>query len=628
MPILDSSGKKISTEMAGRNAVWQQRIDTANRYFELWARKYKVDSLERAYYGHQWDLESDYEPYVTNEIFAAIDVKQPSLLFKEPVFSVRPKPSKTDFDVESASRRALLRSDALNHFAQSDKVGLGEASELAILDAYFRFGLVEVGYSADWVDNPNADKPVLGIDRGEIVDDDGEVVKEPKKLPKDERLFVKRIPSQRFRVGVLDTQRLDQCTWCGYWEYVRTADLVSNKNFTFSRDLISDRSADALDTDDLGVEALSDEIQESSRNTDLTKLWYIWDLRERKKIYFAETLGEIIREVSFKRVPLFPLKFRNRLTGFYPLPLTFNWISPQVEMNETREAARAHRRQFQRKHVVNRDDWDEDELQRLQTGGDGTIAITKRRDPAGSIVPVPNADLGAQHQQALVVSRNDFDNIAGVTAEQRGTPTQTTATQSRIVDLRASVRESRDQMIVAKWFVAIGKEILLQAKEKLTEDFWVRLSIDSEGDFDEIQETQDTFRLISTDAFGDDDFDVNISIESMSPIANQREKEKYLEFLAVLTQYPIISLSAPLVRETAARLDYRNERVIRTFQRIALAAQLGQLAQAEQQIAQMTGGVPLSDSSNPIAQRDAAQATPNTNEQIRNQIANQSTVVQ
>lgn len=627
--ILDPSGKPVATKESATGELWSTRISNANKYYDLWANKFRTEELESFYEGFQWPglNYSDYEPYIYNEFFVAIDIKSPSLLFQYPVFFVTPKPSKKDEDIEGASARANLKQDVLNFFTTSGFLDFDEETEIAILDAFFRFGLVEVGYSADWIDNPNADKPILSADGDPLLKGSGEVEKEPEKLPTHERIYIKHIPSKNFRVGGIDSKKLSKCSWCGYWEYMRTEDLLTIANLTEwagSPHLTYGRTSDFSTV----TSATIDEEQELLKQGDITKIWKIWDLRSKEKLYFVEPLNEIIKKSKFERLPLFPLKFRDRLFGFYPKPLASDWLSPQKEVNENRESNRAHRRAFMRKYIVPRAAFDEAELDKLERGGDGTFAKTEFNDAQRSIAPVPNANLGAQHVQSIELSRSDFDNIAGISPEQRGQTEGGTATEASIIERRSTIRENRDREKVRKWLVNIGKEILLQAKERLTSDFWIEVQKDQPGQIFDLVETENQFKLVSPDELGNEDFEVNISLESLSPVANDEEKKKYMEFVSTLSAFQVLALSPTLVRETAERIGYRNERVIADIQKMAQLVQFQQMAQLEGGADAQSGNEDNLRSDNAVAQRRTAQMTPNTQEQITNQLRNQGNLVQ
>ena len=638
LKIVDKSGNPISSAYEDFNSLWHTRIEYANRRYRNWSEVFKTSMCEKYYYGEHWNTEDlrDYRPYFTNEIFAAIDVKAPALLFSEPVFSVKPKPSKEDVDIDASSRRANLRQHVLNYFAAEEKTGLGTAVEMCVLDAHFRFGIVEVGYSAEWIDNPNADQPVLKSDRETDYGEDPVIVKEPKKLPQKERIFVKHIPSENFRVGGLESaESLERCSWCGYWEWYRLDDIIAT--YKIDENVWYNRSGDYVDNL-YDQEVLHDEIREVQDRNKLVRVWKIWDRDEKQKLTFLESTGQIIRQESFKRLPIIDLRFRKRLKSWYPIPPVYNWLSPQDEMNETREAARNHRRRFMRKYIYDRSAFeDENELDKLQNDADGTWAASDKPLGTPPVIPVPNADLGAHHAEMLQVSRIDFDNVAGVTPEQRGVAQSTTATQANLVDARSDIRESRDQYIVARFLSRIGREILAQVREKLTNDILVPIYLDSEQGMSPIGEfklAEEEWQKINTNALGDEDMEVSIRVSSLSPVSNQKEKEAFLEFLSILAEFEPLVLSPRLVRTVANRVNFTDEAAIQEYQKMAIlnyTAKQNQLtlqnAMMEQQLAVVSaenealqGG-----GSNPIAQRNVAQQTPNTKEQIRNQISNQST---
>ena len=636
---LVSQGKTLATIKDGAGEIWGKRISQGIEYKKVWDRKYQTDLLEEFYYGHQsphHDQIADdafHNPYISNRFFVAIDVKMPSLLFQNPIFNIAARPTRLQNFQEDSAERAQLSQDTLNHFFKANVHTWGAELDLAILDSFFRFGVVEVGFTSDWIDNPDAGKPVVESD----IDVDGEddkIIKNPPRIPVEERMFLKRIPASRFITSTLDSQRLDRCAWFAYWEYFKVSDLVSNKNYdTDEISIANARSGDNVSGSRFSDhEALSDELNEQLKSGDLVRLWKIYDLKAKKIIYLVDEQNEIIREKSFKRIPIFTLKFRERLHGFYPLPMAFNWISPQLELNETRAASQNHRRRFKRKFVASEEAFDEEELMKLQYGDDGVIVKVKPGIPLKeALAPVPNADLGSQHLEGSATAVNDFDNIAGVTADQRGDARaagQTTATQANILDKRSSIRESRDRVLVANFLCAIGKEVLLQARERLTLPFWIKLSGARQDDFSLIEQITERWEEINSEDLGDEDFDIDILVSSMSPVVNDEEKRKYIEFLSLLTQFPMISASPALMRVTAEKVGFRDKEALAVLQRMAQAMQAVQLGQLEGAVQESQQGGQQQQQQGQVAQGIVAQQTPPDQEEIRNQIGNQLTQVQ
>lgn len=626
--ITDKFGQPLAVGGDERARIWQSRIQAANEYYDIWARKYEVEKLEKYYYGEQWETdvyENAYVPYTSNRFFVAIDVLMPSLLFQNPQFTVKPKPAKADFDLEGAGQRAKLRQDMLNFLFSANQFEWGMELDLALLNSMFAFGLIEVMFTTDWIENPNAGKPVRLSDyeTGVAIDED-ELIKAPARLPTKEQVVLKRIPSKRFRVTTLDHPNINKCGWFAYWEYYDRRDVEANKNYDTSEwNIITTRSADFTEE-----EALHEEMEEQVKSGDLVKIWKIFDTRTKTIEYWPEGHDNIIRTRKFKHNPIVPLKFRHRLDTFYPLPLTYNWKSPQDELNDIRETDRVHRRRFVRKFVAAANAFEEEELDKIQFGGDGAIAKTKLADARAALSAMPNADLGAHQFKGSVDAIQDFDNIAGVHAPQRGEVSGGTATETKIVDRRSSIRESRNRVIFAQFLSQIAKLVLLEIKDRTTLDFWIKVGLDQSDDESQLAEIQEQWMKVTKDDLtSDEDFDVDVTVTSLSPVTRQEDKQDFIEFLSIIQQFPILSMSPHLIREAADKLNYRNENVIRVFQKLAQAIMLQQIAQAEGTLQDaISGGA--GTGSGQLGQKTVAQNSPNTEEQIRNQLSNQSTQVQ
>ncbi|HSX39348.1 MAG TPA: hypothetical protein VLI92_02040, partial [Candidatus Saccharimonadales bacterium] len=528
---------------------------------------------------------------------------------------------------ELSVKKSLLREDLLNTIVTDPDNYFPNEIELSILDAYFRFGIIEVGYSANWVVNPNADKPILRSDSRPYVDAQNNIIKQPKEIPESEKIYIKRIPASTFRVGGLESSELTRCNWCGYYEYVRVEDFKANKKLK-NLDLLNWSGARS---DDFVRETYGPEVDTLVASGDLLKIWKIWDLRAHKFYIFSDLQSLTHLEEKFVRLPLFDLR-PNRLTkGWYPLPPVRNWKPAQDEINDSHEQMRNHRKRFTRKYVYNGSAFpDEEEMDKLINGGDGTFVKTSAGDVRTVCAPVENADLGAQEGQSLVVTQNDLNIISGTSSESRsGTPDKTSATQAQIINQRAQIRDSRQRIQVAKWLARIGREILLLAEEKFTLPVWVKMQIpvgeigDNLSDYSFLwhQITMNDLKGSVDEEDHDFDFDVSIELDSMSPISNDDEKNKFLLFLSSLTQFPELSESPLLVRELAYKIGYRNEKVIQQLQKIAQTKLQIQLAQL---------GIPTPAQGNgpvqqpgQMAQGMVAQQTPPNNEQVRQQLQNQ-----
>ena len=633
------------TQLAGNPddptaSAWLSKVLKANKYYNDWSQKFKCNEMEEYFYGFQWKDGSTavkYDRYTINFIFSTIEIKKPSLIFQNLIYHVKARPAAGEFDFVSSSKRATVREDLLNTIVSDEKQEFDIEFEAFIVDAFFRFGIMEIGYSANWIDNPNAGKPILrsdvsteneGIEPGSEED----ILREPKKIPQEEKIYFKRILPWRFRVGGIDGFTFKKCSWVGYYDYVRVQDLRANPNLK-NVDKLEWSGARSEDFPSLtdSQEAYPAEQSEELKGGDMVKIWHLWDIRANKKLIVAESQCVTLLEEKYELFPLVALKYINKLRGWYPLPLVFNWKSPQDEINEAREQQRIHRRRGVRKYLYADGAFaDDGEIDKLENGGDMTFAKTTG-PPADKMIALPSAPLDAVVMQSLQVSESDLNIITGTPSEQRGQAEETTATQANLTNQNAQVRDSRARIQVANVIREIGRLVLLTVQKHFTSSFWVRLRTNrnNEGFMQEVQDAQEEWRQFSSEDIGDDeDFDVDISVDSISPIENGAEKAKFIEFLSLTTQFPQIAFDPILVREAAYRCGYRNEKVIARMAQMAQIAAIGQIEQGKQNL-QMNamksgqmGAQPPSPVGNLAAQRVQQMQTPDMGK-IQTQLAGQ-----
>lgn len=586
-----------------------EQIKVATTYHNNWWKKFRVSDSIKYYEGQQWAgyagyFRADYRPSVVNLVFSTIEVQLPSLLFSEPIFNVSPK--KTSGDVETTTRRTQLQEAALNTFVTDPDSLFAEEIEDAIIDSYFAFGLVEVGFDANYIINPNAEKPFLKKDGTPLQDIEGATIVQPAELPEWENVYVKRIHPSQVRIGGMDSRYLERCNWVAYYEYADVLSLKGNKALK-NVDKIP-FAGSRTEEFDKAYEDRSEELDKLCATGDVVKIWHRWDLRRKEFTLFTDVYTEdYLFKKSFTSLPLFALKYHNRRRGFYPVPPVSQWLSSQDDLNEANEQVRVHRRRSSRKYLIRKGAIaDSIDIDKLMFGPDGTYAETEGA-PAEVIAPVPLAALESSVTQTLVLSKDNFNVVSGTRSEARGQADRTTATQATIADARSKIRESRPKLIVARWLNRIARHIMY-CQQQLTLPFWIQLNNTKEESLlGNVQETQKFYEEITGLEIEGLDFEVNIKISSMSPIDTEEEKNRFLEFMAIINNYPQIALSPTLIREAAERIGYdTNEKVLRELQDMAL---LSQIAAKEQM--------------NAMAQRGTAKVTPDANEQINNQLQNQ-----
>lgn len=625
-------------------SAWMNKIRHANKYFHDWSQKFKCNEMEEYYYGFQWKDGSTavkYDRYTINYVFSTIEIKKPSLLFQEVLFRIKPKPAAGDKDFEGAARRASVKEDVVNTIISDPEQEFDEEFEMIVVDAFFRFGIMEVGYSANWAENPNAGLPILDSDSNALVDsqDPDDVLKEPEKIPQNEKVYFKRIKPWRFRVGGVDGHNFKRTNWVGYYDFWRIQDIKANKAF---------KNIDDLDLNGLSSEGFPGDYEEDGhtseqsemfRNAEMVKVWTVYDLRAKRKIMILDSQCITLLEKDYDFFPLVELKFSNKLRGWYPLPPVFNWKSPQDEINEAREQQRLHRRRSKRSYLYREGAFSDDgELDKLENGPDMTFAKVQG-DVNTAMIPLQDAPLDSAIFGDLNVSKDDLNIISGTSSEQRGQADRTTATQANLIDQRSQLRETRSRVQVAKVLKAIARLVIFTVQKNFTGSFWTRLKTNrtDEEFLAELQESKEEWAEFTSKDIGEtDDFSVDITLDSISPIENDQQKKSFIDFLTILTQFPMVSFDPVLVREAAYRCNYRNEKAIKRMAQMAQLAALGQIEQAKAKLAQMgqqmgmqgmpppggTGGTGGTGGS-PVETRAAQMQSPDLN-QLQTQLQSQS----
>lgn len=605
---------------------WSQRIFNSNKFYQEWEAQFKCRILEDYWECKQWKGRRDwitvnYNPYTLNLFYTTIKTKLANLLFQKPSFVISPRPGNSQWDLDFAVRSAELKQDTLNTIVQNPNSNFTQNVRLALLDSYLRFGLLEVGYAADWR-NPQKENPLLS-DHGEDEPDDKARVKEDNEVPDNERFYFKRINPRRFRVAVSDATELNDHEWCGYYDFVYTKFLRKTKGIKFPNDIKEGIvSADYTDANVFsGADGRPDFLRLLTEG-EISKVWNIWDCIEHKRLLLLED-GNSYEELwsgENERLPFQDLRWDYRQEGFYPMPPSFQWLSQQDEINEAREQTRSYRRRFTRKFGAKKGT-DPLALEKFASGPDGVVIEDLEPD---SIFAIQNPDQTQTTQEALMIAKDDFYTISANSSNIQASDRET-ATQSKILAQKQSVRESAEAMDFSVWLGGVGREVLAQAVEKLETGLWVKYTTNpSEQVLTDMQVDAPIYKYITAQHLSDGyDFDIDVDVMNNTPAAQAAAQQSYTTFLALCHQFPETAMSPVLIRENAYRSGYRNEKVIHQMQQVALLAMAAKASSAANQQGQTLSQVqPGGNGNNPASAQVSQMASP-TGEQTETQIQQQ-----
>lgn len=603
------AGKHVETkaELAER---WEKRISAAERVYSAWAQRFKVGVLYQYYEGFQHLIEQDQNnlPYVVNLVYSTIEQKLPNMLFDHPEFILRPRPYGDSANTDSMNK-TQLKEDALNFICGREEYGLNDKHELAVLDSFFGFGVLETDYSKDKVSNP------------------AYVGKRPNTL---DSIYCKQIPFDRFRVSALANWDLSKGRWFGYFEFLTYKEL---EKYVDEGLIIEPKNGvDAVEDDfaqlpfSNGKIVVTDSVDQVAPSGTV-KVWKIWDFDSMKQLRICNDAAErgdrILEELDFTDSPISTLRLGKRRRGWYPLPPVFQWLSPQDEINDIAQAARIHRKRFSRKYVAIEGTIDEEEMNKFLYGPDGTVVWVNKME---NFKAVDDAPLDNANPQALIRSYEDMNRVSGTSDEMRAVADRQTATQSSIINSRAQIRESKDLVRVAGFLTSFARNVM-RAIGKAPGSFWVKTKL-PEDLLGELRNENTKWTQVPGSLFKEEDYEVDIAVASISPVYQQKDKQTFMEFLAIITQYEILSMSPALLREAAYRIGYKNSSVLNQFQQLAQLAALGRLQQAKLQIQPVGQGGQQPTSPGQLPQQQMAVSTPPTNEGIANLVFNRQGVQQ
>ncbi|RPJ54590.1 MAG: hypothetical protein EHM23_28610, partial [Acidobacteria bacterium] len=557
-----------------RLRLWRSRVSAADKVYKKWAEEFQCDKLERYYLGHQWP-EDDSDHYTINLIYPSIESRKPSLLFYKPPFKVIGTPTRIDDDMSVLQDRARFQEDTLNSFVRDPRLDFEELTQLGVHEAHFRFAVMEIGYSADFMDNPNFTKPALDEEGNELKDASGETVTEgaqglePEVVIDSEALFLKRVPAKQFRVSLKEHNLVKKVDWVGYYEWVYSEDVRRNPRYKNTSSL---KTSGKINEE---FEPAGENPEEDNQRRGMTKLWKIWDLRTRTKLVFDDSNSKrFFLEEPFKIFPFAVLRMGTITDRFYPLPPVYNWLSPQDELNETREQQRIHRKRFNRRYLYLDGQIDVAELEKLETGGDGVYAKATRTD---ALVPVPDAPLDPAVVRNIPQTKEDFQEISGVAGEQRGVAESETATQANIISVRSRIRENYGRSEVGKWLGQIGRIMLEMAIEYMALPFWIRRHVDPNSPAAPLEAMQvaQMWEQITAGELGDRALDVEVDLAFLSPVSEEAERASWMQVMGLMKdpQFLMIMASSEMVcRKTLGLYGIRSEAEIKEFQRLAQMA--------------------------------------------------------
>jgi len=574
--------------------LWMKRVRSAEKAREEWEDRYEVVRCREYWAGIQREQPMDSvgdRMAQVNRILPTVRTRIPSLYFYYPFARVVASPAKSDTPLETVDDKAQLLQDTANSLLRDPRCGLKEQTLLSLKEAHWAFGCVEVGYSADFIDNPALKEempPLKEQENTEGVEAKPAEEESPyKKVISDEWFWTRRIPPRQIIVSAPESAVVEELDWVGYWEYQHVEDVKKAPAYSNTRDLKGSGEEDQK-RDGSSVDTSMNDV----------RLYKIWDQRTRTRYVFAEGHDKALMKQEYDRLPLFFLRFEVEPDRFRPIPLIYNLLGAQDEYNDSREFLRMQRKTRVPRYTVDEEGVLPEEMSKFEDNNPN-VWIKRRQNTSGDVIsPVVQPALSESSLQSLTLSRQEFDELSGVGAEARQQASSGTATQAAIMNQRQTITDSFDRTLVAGWLGEVIRELVLLAIDKMTLPRWIAINSDpySPAFAQDAQQIAGLHQQITMqnlqDAHDDLRWDVSVDVESLSPVSEQEKQAQWMQCLNLISNpavAPLLAMSPELLKRTLDLNGIKNQK-----DQAAIGNALAQKAQMEMAAmqAQEGGGPP------------------------------------
>ena len=582
-----------------------KRISQAKKTKEKWEQNYEVDRSHDYVRGFQRDQDDEKDAqgdrrYQINKILSALKAKIPKIFYYHPYIRIRPSRSREDAPGGTINQRAQLLQDTVNSIIQQKDTRFKPECLSALKESHWAFGVVEVGYEADWVENPFKRKPRLVenedverdmVEAGAIPDPDSPMAAfaDLDQVPSYESFYVKHIPAKNFFVSSNDRTDTLSMDWVGYWEWMFVNDVKKAYDNTEDLEATGKETIGEAGTDkELAPHySVNEEIP-----PDMVRVWKVWDLREKLRYVIAEGHDRILKETDFDYLPVYDIRLEVMPGEWYPVPPVYQQLTEQDEFNDGREFLRLVRKGTRPRFAYDKHAFTQDELEKLENDEFG-VFIGVDNTNMQPIQPIQQPTFAEAALRTLTLADTGFSEQAASSPQARltrGSGGAPTATEVQELSQMGDVRDSYEQQEVADWLSDVAAGLLSCAIERMTLPQWVLINTDPHSQavaMDAMQIStylnqiknpippevekiamsmhQQERQLVSqadlSAAYGDGRWDVTVDIESMSPVSESQHAARIMQAMNLIASPGVgqlLSLSPPLLKTMLNMMGIRN----------------------------------------------------------------------
>lgn len=577
-----------SKENAGHET-WKKRWLSAEAVHEEHDKVHRVNDCYNYWKGNQLVNATDkygVRRAQVNKIHPEVRNQLPSLYFYRPFARIVPQPELEDTPGSDIDSTTQLLQDTVNHLIRIKHTRFRESTHLALKESFWSMGVVEVGYSAEFMDDPGGDRPALkerkdtklpAPPKDKVEPKPGQDPEEAaleaevaalKKGMKSERFYVKHITAEQFMVSDSDKATLEDNDWVGYWEDVPLSDVrEAGKRGVYKN--TGDLRASGSDSGDTNTSRMRWKQDNDRGITDRVRLFRVWSLREMVKYVWAENHAGFLLKEDYARLPLKTLRFDLDPYHFYPIPPIEHKLGPQDEYNLSRDWLRKLRNGYVPRFTYDEDAVDAEQMQKLEKGIINQY-IPRHAGTSDPIQPVNQPMMNEGAIQTLTLSDKEFNDVGGVGGDPK-IAQQKSATQAKIAEVKEQVQDSFDRQLVARWLGEISEELLMLAIDHMLLEQWVQVNVAQDSMYaeQESQKVAQQYQMVTGEKLRSAatglEYDVIVDMESLSPVSEEEKFQKLMtgiQFIADERLQRVFAVAPDLLVEVLKGMGIQNARKV------------------------------------------------------------------
>jgi hypothetical protein len=563
-----SGAKAKSAEQERTEEVkkWIERINDAKKVKENWRKEFRIALAYDYRDGKQRPAGVPDGDWITiNRFFSNLSAELPTLYSVDPYFYIKVAKSYSlhPMDVAKYELRGKIRTSMLNYMKRELK--LKEKVRLAILDAYFQFGVQKQYFQADMVDNPDKGKAIQSDSEKDMLDDDGNVIMEPESIPTNEQFKTVRVHPDDFLFDADAGPLEDDWSFLAQRIKMPLDDVRASKRY--KKEARESVKPTEVDKDEVEQDKKKRQkglaTEQQDVKPEFVVMWEIYDLKKRQWLVVSEGLEDDYLidpapvPAGMEKHPFSILRLGiMRDCSPYPVTPTSQWIDPQREYCELRSKIMVHRKRFNRKYEMVDSAYDDPEkaASSLELGGDGTVLRRNGSWPSQAVFPIQDASLDQNHIQELIMLRNDFEDLATGANQQGSGAGIDSATESSIIEKRVTMREGDRLSEVMGFVTDIGRKLDQLVEANLTRDQAVKVS-GPQGEYWELVRAQDYEGI-------DGEYEYSVNVGATTPQLPEIERAQWISFLSLLGNAPQLMLSKSLLKRSAEMHHIEDENLV------------------------------------------------------------------